>query len=131
MIWYYFYLNTFSQLQKFRVESVNSNKKNYIFFYFLTKKLTITETFNIWPYFFCIRNRCPLLYVTQNKWLHLELSRTAHHLKLILCTGRATHQMTKYTNWEDTKLREEKQQQSHPCEENKKSKDKKCQRKEK
>ena len=39
--------------------------------------------------------------------------------------------MTKYTNWEDTKLRREKQQQSDPCEENKKSKDKKCQRKEK
>lgn len=38
--------------------------------------------------------------------------------------------MTKCTNWEDTKLRGEKQQQSDPCEENKKSKDKKCQRKE-
>lgn len=39
--------------------------------------------------------------------------------------------MTKCTNWEDTKLRGEKQQQSDPREENKKSKDKKCQRKEK
>lgn len=37
-------------------------------------------------------------FVTQNKCLHLELSRTAHYLKLILCRGRATHQMTKYTN---------------------------------
>ena len=34
--------------------------------------------------------------------------------------------MTKYTNWEDTKLQGEKQEQSDPYEE-----DKKCKRKEK
>ena len=39
--------------------------------------------------------------------------------------------MTKYTNWEDTKLQGGKQQQSDPYEENKKRKDKKCKTKEK
>ena len=105
--------------------------RKIIFFSIFLQRNSLSQNRLIFGLLFCIRNRCPPLYVTQNKWLHLEWSRTAYHLKLILCTGRATHQMTKYTNWEDTKRQGGKQQQSDPYEENKKRKDKKCQRKRK